>query len=791
VNGYIPCGTEFTVPDVVVNVQPHGRILSVLGDIEFSQWQCLAELIDNAFDDFLASGGTGSERPTVSVSLPGRTSDVRSAEVWVADNGRGMDLETLANAVSAGWTKNARYGSLGLYGMGFNIATARLGRVATVRTTRAGDPAWTVITLDLDQLARGRNYDVPVRYEAKNNLQDHGTHVIISKLKTDQWDKLSKQGSKIREELGDVYSYLLRERNFLLTVNTSKVAPRRPCVWDTTRSVTRSGVRIPAIMEIDQPLAPAKACLECGWWNKEWSEECDDCQGADLELRDRRIWGWIGIQRYLHKSDYGIDFLRNGRKILVRDRRLFSWEDPNGINPPELEYPIDSPRQRGRIVGEIHCDHVPVNYQKDAFVYDNPEWRTVVRTIRGDSPLGEQIAKRLGLPRNTSPLAQLYSGYRREDQGLNYLVASNDTAVEWARYFREGDSQYQTDDMWYQLANAHDHPVKPEPKGSSGSALAQMGLGSKAPKSSTDSGTVQPTVPPPAGTQPGTRPSASPGQISPGQTLDQRLTHYRDAATPIVELAGRYDATGLGSVELSAWAVNRRSLVDPQGNDVPSFPQMVRAPKLEVFVAIEHSLFTEYGAELRDMVMMEMAEWMRVRFTPAGRDPKPLAAVLYDIKSRVTDQRMTRDVLATRASRLLDRIREAMQREVKGSPSGYWELLQESERVATQRRFAVEGGGDAWDSVVESGDFTLYLPASAIVRLIEQRPDAFLDNKVFRRAYVGLTDDGSRSLVVSRLIGFIGDLALMEEHHPKLGLSELHRARLSCDLVAEELADQG
>ena len=88
--------------DSVVNVQPHGRILSVLGDIEFAQWQCLAELIDNAFDDFLASGVAGGERPTVNISLPGRTSNARTGEVWVTDNGRGMDLETLANAVSAG-----------------------------------------------------------------------------------------------------------------------------------------------------------------------------------------------------------------------------------------------------------------------------------------------------------------------------------------------------------------------------------------------------------------------------------------------------------------------------------------------------------------------------------------------------------------------------------------------------------------------------------------------------------------------------------------------------------------
>lgn len=776
--------------DSVVNVQPHGRILSVLGDIEFAQWQCLAELIDNSFDDFLASGGAGDERPTVNVSLPGRTSDPRTGEVWVTDNGRGMDLETLANAVSAGWTRNARYGSLGLYGMGFNIATARLGRVATVKTTRAEDPSWTVITLDLDELARGRNYEVPVRYEAKNDPSRHGTQVIISKLKSDQWDKLSKQASKIRDELGNVYSYLLRERDFLLTVNTTKVQPLRPCVWDRERSVTRSGAHIPAVIEIDVPLSPAKACLDCGWWNKEWTEECEDCQSRRLELRERRIWGWIGIQRYLHKSDYGIDFLRNGRKILISDKRLFYWEDPNGIDPPELEYPIDSPRNRGRIVGEIHCDHVPVNYQKDAFVYENPEWKTVVRTMRGSSPLGEKIAQRLSLPRNTSVLAQLYAGYRREDQGLNYMVAANDMAVEWAKLFRDGDTRYQTDDMWYQLAYAHDHPVTPQPTDTSDNVFAEMGLGGASEHESSISGLrAADRIPGESTGSANSGPSAIRASES-EETLDQRLGRYRDAAREIFELAGRYETRSLGAVELTAWAVGARSLTDPQGNDVPIFAQMARPPKLEVFAAIDHPLVTDYGIELRDLVMTEVAEYLRVRGTPSGREPKPLSAVLYDVKSRAPEQKVTRDVLANRAGQLLDRIREAMLEEVKGSPSGYWELLLESERTATQRRFAVEGGGDAWDSVVESGDFTLYLPASALVRLIERRPESFLDGKVFRRQYVGLTDESSRSLVLSRLAGFIGDLALIEDLHPRLALPELQRARLSCSLVEQELTGQ-
>ena len=45
----------------------------------------------------------------------------------VRDNGPGMTIDRLENAVRAGWTGNDPVNNLGMFGMGFNIATARLG----------------------------------------------------------------------------------------------------------------------------------------------------------------------------------------------------------------------------------------------------------------------------------------------------------------------------------------------------------------------------------------------------------------------------------------------------------------------------------------------------------------------------------------------------------------------------------------------------------------------------------------------------------------------------------------
>jgi len=88
---------------------------------------------------------------------------------------------------------------------------------------------------------------------------------------------------------------------------------------------------------------------------------------------------------------------------------------------------------------------------------------------------------------------------------------------------------------------------------------------------------------------------------------------------------------------------------------------------------------------------------------------------------------------------------------------------------------------------IDSGDFIHYLPASAVVRLIERRPDAFLDGRVFRRRYSTLTDQTARTLGLSRVTNLVSEIALMADHTPRLEADELRRMRLSCDLVEREL----
>src|SRR5262245_45952746 len=105
------------------DLQPDPRVLPMLGEINIDQWRCIAELVDNSIDGFLNASRAGHAPvgPRVDVSLP--VADREGAQIKISDNGMGMTPEVLERAVRAGWSGNNPIDNLGLFGMGFNIAT--------------------------------------------------------------------------------------------------------------------------------------------------------------------------------------------------------------------------------------------------------------------------------------------------------------------------------------------------------------------------------------------------------------------------------------------------------------------------------------------------------------------------------------------------------------------------------------------------------------------------------------------------------------------------------------------
>lgn len=456
------------------NLEPDPRVLPMLGEINIDQWRCVAELVDNSVDGFLKESRAGSSIAGAKVDVHLPQADAPGATLRIIDNGPGMTPDMLERAVRAGWSGNNPIDSLGLFGMGFNIATARLGSVTEVWTTRQGEREWHGLLIDFDKLRQQRHFRTPRLSRAKADPEQHGTEITIKQLKPEQRKWLAKNANQtaVRKRLAQAYSSMLRTNgipiSFELYVNHKRVEARRHCLWNEDRLVSGpGGTNIPAVIRINHALADRLYCINCMSWlvDAEVGGSCPNCETVNSVVkRERKVTGWLGIQRHLDQSEFGIDFIRNGRKIEIGNKDLFSWND--GENE-EREYPIDDPRNRGRIVGEVHIDHCRVSYAKDRFDRADPTWDEMHRVIRGEGPLRPEKAKDLGYGPNESPLFQLFKAFRRTSPqsktagayGRILIVKDNARAVEMVNAFHDGNPDYQDDRKWWELVEAADREL--------------------------------------------------------------------------------------------------------------------------------------------------------------------------------------------------------------------------------------------------------------------------------------------------------------------------------------------
>jgi hypothetical protein len=770
---------------VSMNIKPSSRILSVLGDIEFEPWQCVAELVDNSFDDFLEIERSGLHWPDgfkASVALPDRAS--AEATLVVQDSGRGMSIETLNSAVRAGWSSNDRFSKLGLFGMGFNIATARLGRVARVFTTRSQDEEWLGVEIDLDRI--GDDFEVPILRRPKA-LGEHGTLVEITRLEPSRAAWLAKNAAKIRATLGDVYSYLLSQRPFNLYVDGVKVIGRQACVWAETRSVTygsgSTAEQIPALIKIDEQMPEAEACLTCGRWQQPGLGVCSDCGSTALEARSRRIHGWLGIQRYLHKTEFGIDFLRNGRKILRQDKRLFTWVDQNDpLAAPEVEYPVEL-GQGGRIVGEIHLDHIPVNYQKNAFEWSDRQWIAAVHYLRGRGPLLPKRAREAGYPPNDSLLGRLHKGYRRTDPGYRSLIPGNglgpihtDT-LEWRDKFHKAVSEYQADSKWWDAVVYHEIKAATgaAPTGVRDDVLSELGLANPIGGPEPSSAIVTSDL---------ANSAVVASDNKARETDRQRADRLRTVGVQMPSLSKDFGLADLGAgLEVSTVAV-REPITDSNNNPTPVWLWRESGKKYLAVIDTTHSVFQKYPVDPAVLLSVEIANHLRIRAD--SQLPLPyLVAVLLD--QRLPDLRIDQGSLAAEARDLLGSIRRRMAGAISSNPDRAWQHLSVEERATTETNLLVEDASESLQEVQKSGDFLLYVPATFLPRLAEEWPEAFLDAKVFKGTFTGVSTTAGKHISVGRIVSYLYDAAVIAEAKVN-SPTALSRCALSLQLLRTELS---
>ena len=586
--------------------------------------------------------------------------------------------------------------------------------------------------------------------------------------RNDQFRSHTQPGNRsgVKKEIARAYSAMLRPNgvpvSFKLTLNGRKVSAINHCVWNENRSVetTRHGAVV-VVQKIDQRLPDRPFCTVCWQWLAAAESVCPACGVADSVVpRKRRVHGWIGLQRYLNSTDYGIDFVRNGRKIEIANRDLFYWHDPD-TGSIKLEYPIDDPRQRGRFVGEIHLDHSRVTYMKDRFDRTDPAWEEMVGIVRGEGPLQPQKASSLGYTPSESPLFKIYQAFRRSSPPKariaggwrNVLVVKdNDRAEEMAKKYHEGDADYQTDQKWWELVEEEDNRLLTPSPGDG--TMTGVSIGSGLPGFTTGT-TVVTGTDSDAGISSEPTPVPAPPPRIPIPSLTREYRHNPTALRwDIKAFEVMSSDPDLGG-EARPWRLRKL----PDGVD-------------EFFVNTGHAIFRSATVTELDALLCELA-YKAADFTRNQTNASVFAEILADLRDGYAGPlKLDPVALRNEAEMLFPNIARVWCRDIEPDDvNALFNELSSDDREAIHHRMATRSVLNP-QQAISDGRFLEYAPPRTMAEFVLAHPDLFFDGQCWEDSYTDLdyvhpsATEKARKRVLQHYEALLLDALWLSEQEP-------------------------
>ena len=739
----------------------------MLGQIDFAPWQCLAELIDNSIDAFLEQQRASQPiaHPRISVSLPTLAEvDRGNGALNIEDNAAGMSVEQLQNAVKAGYSGNDPVDKMGLFGMGFNISTARLGRRTEVWTTTTDSTDWTRIIIDFDALESSKSFQAPIesipKTEAELETPTHGTRISISRLEPNRTKSLIWGAGKARtkKRLGKIYGRVMDSLDISISYDGDRIVAWRHCTWNASRSVpTAEFANVPARIEVDEKLPPRRFCKTCWVWLTDSDTVCSSCGHAENVMqRNRNVRGWIGVQRYFDKEHFGFDLIRNGRVIEDLDKSFFTFRDPNGDDL--FEYPRDAIHWGGRLVGELEIDFVRVSHQKDSFDKLDPEWKHVITAIRGDSPLQPKIADRMALPRNTSPLGRLFAGYRKGIAGLKDLVPADangsglNTGLvrDYVDKFYAGEKDYQDDSKWYELVLQAERVKRGDSTGAD-QAAGELPLDDEptTPTTPVDGGSARQGQPPIVGEE------ATPdgGPATPAKptvpTLDLDF-----------ELSKTYELNWLPGSPAIAVTAYRHTGAPP----AVAFAIQLEGFRVRYDYYPKAAFFEESLQTPVDFLIVDLAQHFLTLSSSTPRET-PVSLIAHEIRKKYFAQTLTNvSSAADTAEAILNELRahydENLGTQAPIDPKALDPKLVGQVRV---RAYQSEAANEEQvEKAIRDGQFARHVDSGFLIDLVQKWPMVGTDGKYFSLPY-GTIAPELRESALSTLIQALRDLRWLSE----------------------------
>jgi hypothetical protein len=203
------------------------RLIESLRHIGYSNYEAIADLVDNAFD---------AEASRIGITISRARDDF---EIAIGDDGSGMDQEILDQALRLGsLTERDVTTDLGKFGMGLVTAGLSLSRRTKVITKQ--DAEYLTSIVDVDEVQRTNSFCkhlAPSNEEDKKLFQEKvgevesGTLVILTKTDGLSNRNTTQFANVLRKHLGEVHRYFLSAGKSI-SINGEDLKPLDPLMLD-------------------------------------------------------------------------------------------------------------------------------------------------------------------------------------------------------------------------------------------------------------------------------------------------------------------------------------------------------------------------------------------------------------------------------------------------------------------------------------------------------------------------------------------------------------------------------
>jgi hypothetical protein len=295
--------------------------------LSYEPWSALAEFVDNSTQSFFNHRGElapvyDADGTTLTVHI---SYDKAGGSIVIEDNAMGMNEQELGRALIVG-SPPADISGRSRYGMGMKTAACWLGDRWTVRTTRLGSTEELMVTVDVDQVARGDNV-LPLERKTVAS-EEHYTIIDVTELNRSFHGRTL---GKIREYLSSMYRHDLDAGDLILVWQDQELTWAR--LDDTLQSDGKGGLL-----------------------KREF----------DFTVNGKRAHGWGGVLDKGSRAKAGFSILHAGRVIR-------GW--PESWRPETIYGQLQGSNNlvNQRLVGELNLDDFEVTHTKDDILWEGTE----------------------------------------------------------------------------------------------------------------------------------------------------------------------------------------------------------------------------------------------------------------------------------------------------------------------------------------------------------------------------------------------------------------------------------